>query len=121
MLSHDLVASCFMIFRFYLSPHLVPGSLHVHECMPNSALAENNPACAKLLRKPAARWRSVSPRFKHGQNGHQVLHREKRAWVGFSMVYTLEDDPMEPENHWLVEDNSLSGSHSQGLGEFSGV
>ena len=23
--------------------------------------------------------------------------------------YTLEDDPMDPENHWLVEENTLPG------------
>ena len=24
-------------------------------------------------------------------------------------IYTLEDDPMDPENHWLVEENTLPG------------
>ena len=24
--------------------------------------------------------------------------------------YTLEDDPMDPENNWLVEENTLPGS-----------
>ena len=24
-------------------------------------------------------------------------------------IYTLEDDPMDPENHWLVEENNLPG------------
>ena len=28
------------------------------------------------------------------------------------MIYTLEDDPMDPENHWLVEENHLPGGQT---------
>ena len=35
----------------------------------------------------------------------------KRPGVVFQGVnrYTLEDDPMDSENHWLVEENTLPG------------
>ena len=38
-------------------------------------------------------------------------HAEKpnRTYKHSITKYTLEDDPMDPENHWLVEENTLPG------------
>ena len=45
--------------------------------------------------------------------------------MGLKTLLDLEGTPwktsMDPENHWLVEENTLPGGHCQGLSEFSGV
>ena len=34
------------------------------------------------------------------------------GWVGGWVEYILEDDPMDPENHWLAEENHLPGGQT---------
>ena len=36
---------------------------------------------------------------------------ERENWVR-RKIYTLEDDPMGPENHWLVEEINLPGGQT---------
>ena len=63
----------------------------------------------------------TEPIPKHVSNNDRAImieyisqHAEKpnRTYKHSITKYTLEDDPMDPENHWLVEENHLPGGQT---------
>ena len=56
---------------------------------------------------------------------HPVVQEKVLFWGTRKILktgLTLEDNPMDPENHWLAEEHTLPGGPGrQGLCEFSRV
>ena len=61
----------------------------------------------RLVRNPG-RWAVVTVGTNEHRDGN-LFPDAKKTPRSPLWTYTLEDDPMDPENHWLVEENHLPG------------
>ena len=64
-------------------------------CQPQSFACRSASGLSSLVGSRS----SIKRTCRMGEAKHVVLHSHAD--------YTLEDDPMDPENHWLVEDFTL--------------